>query len=109
MSACVQVVDTENFNTAGSTIIDMYNVGAPGTDVQSCKTADERLLAVATTGKVGKQDPGRVLLFTVATDGKLTFKREFNTVGSLPDQVRNIPTQVYCKGAAKCWYPQRAV
>jgi hypothetical protein len=102
MSAFVQVIDTENHTTAASKIIDMYPVGAPGTDVATCKTADERLLAVATQGKANKQEPGRVLLFTVATDGKLTFKREFGTVGSLPDQVRNMPTQVHSEGVAKC-------
>lgn len=88
----MQVIDTANHSTAASKIIDMYNVGAPGTDVAACKTADERLLAVSTQGKAGKQAVGRVLLFTVADDGKLTFKKEFGTVGSLPDQVRKVPT-----------------
>ena len=82
-----QVIDTKEHDQAKSALVDMYDVGAPGTDVTTCKSADERLLAVATTGKGGKQDVGRVLLFTVGTDGKLTFKREFGTVGRLPDQV----------------------
>lgn len=67
--------------------MDVKPLGAPGTDVSACKTDSERLLAVATIGMAGKHAPGRVLLYTVGSDGKLTFKREFDTKGSLPDQI----------------------
>ena len=67
-----------------------------GTDVATCKTWDERLVAVATVGcdkldcsaAKGKQHPGRVVLFTVDTAGKLTEHRTISTVGSLPDQIQ---------------------
>ena len=69
-----------------------------GTDVATCKTGEERLVAVATVGcdpidcsgagAKGKQHPGRVVLFTVDTAGKLTEHRTISTVGSLPDQIQ---------------------
>ena len=87
LRSAVQVIDTSNYMGAASTIVDYKNIGAKGTDVTACKTDSERLLAVATVGIAGKQEPGRVLLYTVGRDGKLTLKREFSTVGSLPDQI----------------------
>lgn len=87
LRSAVQVIDTSNYMGAASTIVDYKNIGAKGTDVTACKTDSERLLAVATVGIAGKQAPGRVLLYTVGRDGKLTLKREFSTVGSLPDQI----------------------
>ena len=88
-TSILQVIDTSDHNNAASTIVDMAAIGAPGTDVTTCKTWNERLVAVATQGSGGKQDPGRVLLYTVSTQGKLAFKREFQTaVGRLPDQIQ---------------------
>jgi hypothetical protein len=83
------VVDTKEHATAKSTIVDVVNVGAPGTDVQICLTKDERLLAASTQGLGGKEDSGRVLIYTVATDGKLTAKSTLN-LGEcrLPDQIK---------------------
>ena len=88
-TSILQVIETSDHNNAASTIVDMAAIGAPGTDVTTCKTWNERLVAVATQGSGGKQDPGRVLLYTVSTQGKLAFKREFQTaVGRLPDQIQ---------------------
>ena len=88
-TSVLQVIDTANHNNAASTIVDMAHIGAPGTDVTTCKTWNERLVAVATVGSGGKQDPGRVLLYTVSAQGKLTFKRTFLTAeGRLPDQIQ---------------------
>ena len=87
LRSAVQVVETSNYDGAASTIVDAKDIGAPGTDVTTCKSDSERLLAVATQGIAGKQAPGRVILYTVGRDGKLTLKREYSTVGSLPDQV----------------------
>ena len=87
--SCRQVVDTKDHKTAKSKLVDMANIGAPGTDVATCVTADERLLAVATIGSAGKQSPGRVLLYSVGTDGKLTAIRTLTTsIGCLPDQIK---------------------
>jgi len=74
----------------------MKPIGNGGTDVATCKTWDERLVAVATvgcdpidcSGEKGKQHPGRVVLFTVDTAGTLTEHRTISTVGSLPDQIQ---------------------
>ena len=86
---CRQVVDTKDHKTAKSKLVDMANIGAPGTDVATCVTADERLVAVATIGSAGKQSPGRVLLYSVGTDGKLTAIRTLTTsTGCLPDQIK---------------------
>ena len=86
---CRQVVDTKDHKTAKSELVDMANIGAPGTDVATCVTADERLVAVATIGSAGKQSPGRVLLYSVGTDGKLTAIRTLTTsTGCLPDQIK---------------------
>ena len=83
------MVDTKEHAAANSTIVDMANVGAPGTDVATCITFDERLLAAATQGTGGKQDSGRVLIYTVDKMGKLTAKRTLN-LGEcrLPDQIK---------------------
>ena len=86
--AC-QVIDTKHHKTAQSTLVDMADIGAPGTDVATCVTSDERLLAVATVGTSGKQSPGRVLLYSVGADGKLTATRTLTTsTGCLPDQIK---------------------
>lgn len=72
----------------------MFPLGAPGTDVATCETWNERLLAVATiglapNGQAGKEHPGRVHIFTVSPAGKLTFKRTLVTDdGRLPDQIK---------------------
>ena len=88
-TSLVQVIDTRYHYAAESTIVDVYNIGAPGTDVSTCVAGPERLLAVSTVGLGGKQDVGRVLLFTVGTDGKLTHKRTMETAdGRLPDQIK---------------------
>ena len=101
----LHVIDTTKHASASSKIVDMYNLGAPATDVSACvapiratysvglnSVVQERLLAVSTINADGsKQSPGRVLLFTVNDDitpRVLTFKREFSTVGSLPDQIK---------------------
>ena len=69
--------------------MDMADIGAPGTDVATCVTSDERLFAVATVGTSGKQSPGRVLLYSVGADGKLTAIRTLTTsTGCLPDQIK---------------------
>ena len=83
------MVDTKEHATAKSTVVDVANVGASGTDVATCTTASERLLAAATIGMGGKQDSGRVLIYTVASDGKLTAKRTLS-LGEcrLPDQIK---------------------
>ena len=78
------MVDTKEHATAKSTIVDVANVGAPGTDVQTCITSDERLLAASTQGTGGKQDSGRVLIYTVATDGKLTAKSTVTDSSTTP-------------------------
>ena len=57
-TSILQVIDTSDHNNAASTIVDMAAIGAPGTDVTTCKTWNERLVAVATQGSGGKQDPG---------------------------------------------------
>jgi hypothetical protein len=88
-TALLQVIDTKDHATAKSKIVDMFHIGKPGTDVTTCKTGGERLLAVATSGATGKQDPGIVHLFTVGLDGKLTHKRTWQTAeGRLPDQIQ---------------------
>lgn len=85
----LQVIDTKDHATAKSKIVDMFHIENPGTDVTTCKTGGERLVAVATTGTAGKQDPGIVHLFTVGLDGKLTHKRNWTTAeGRLPDQIQ---------------------
>ena len=85
------MVDTKEHATFKSTVVDMANVGAPGTDVATCTTGSsgERLVAAATQGTGGKQDSGRVLIYTVASDGKLTAKRTLS-LGEcrLPDQIK---------------------
>lgn len=88
-TAILQVIDTKDHATAKSKIVDMFHIGSPGTDVTTCRTGGERLLAVATSGATGKQDPGIVHLFTVGLDGKLTHKRTWETAaGRLPDQIQ---------------------
>ena len=83
-----QVVDTRHGATARSEVVEVHSIGAPGTDVAACKSWNERLLAVSTVGIGGKQNPGRVLLYTVGTDGKLQILREYLTDdGRLPDQI----------------------
>jgi len=88
-----QVIDTKDHGTAQSRLVDMFPLGAPGTDVAACETWNERLLAVATVGlangQPGKEHPGRVHIFTVSTEGKLTLKRTLITDdGRLPDQIK---------------------
>jgi hypothetical protein len=88
-TSLLQVIDTKHHATAQSTIIDVYNIEAPGTDVATCVTPSERLLAVSTVGLGGKQDIGRVMLFTVGFSGMLTHKRTYATAeGRLPDQIK---------------------
>jgi hypothetical protein len=88
-TSLVQVIDTSDHTTAQSAIVDVFNIGAPGTDVSTCVAGPERLLAVSTVGLGGKQDVGRVLLFTVGFSGKLTHKRTLLTAdGRLPDQIK---------------------
>ena len=88
-TSLLQVIDTKHHATAQSTIIDVYNIEAPGTDVATCVTPSERLLAVSTVGLGGKQDIGRVMLFTVGFSGMLTYKRTYATAeGRLPDQIK---------------------
>ena len=97
----LQVVDTKHAMSENSKVVDAYHIGAPGTDVATCKTADERLVAVATQGMNGKADIGRVMLFTVDDTGVLTHKKTYTTgtdgdgiktsthpAGRLPDQIK---------------------
>ncbi|KAJ1490231.1 hypothetical protein T484DRAFT_3368508 [Baffinella frigidus] len=84
----VQVIDMAKYKTMQSTITDAKYIDAPGTDAATCKSADgEKLVAVATEGLASKQDPGRVLIFTLSDMGKLTFISEISTIGALPDSI----------------------
>ena len=88
MLQVVHTTDQAKGATPPSHIVDVYDVSAPGTDVATCKAGDERLVAAATQGEKGKLDPGRVLLFTVNAEGKLTYKRTMVTgEGRLPDSI----------------------
>ncbi|KAJ1490229.1 hypothetical protein T484DRAFT_1884547 [Baffinella frigidus] len=84
----VQVLNMAKYKTMQSNITDAKYIDAPGTDAATCKSADgEKLVAVATEGLASKQDPGRVLIFTLSDMGKLTFISEISTIGALPDSI----------------------
>lgn len=84
------MLDTREHATAKSTFVEVWNVEVPGTDVVICVTKDnERLLAASTEGLGGKHTPGRVWIFTIGKDGKLTYKRTLSTGECrLPDQIK---------------------
>ena len=79
------VVNTKDYK---STVTDSYQLGSTGTSVATCSTGDENLVAAGSLGKDGKKGAGEVAIFSVdIKTGKLTFKRQISTVGSLPDHI----------------------
>jgi hypothetical protein len=96
-NSLLQVVDTTEYKTAESKIVAIFDIGRPGTDVATCSTLSEDLLAVATQGAGGKQSAGIVHIFSVnMTTGGVTHLRQ------VPKQTYPHFPQLLCSPSPAC-------